>query len=142
MREDISRPFCCGLLFLPFFVLEKSQSTANPRYRSKFRIWRPAVDYLTMLTVLTGTLLVGVYVFRSHQKATSAALGNAIILFISASGFFGGARIIVFCFNPDLSALAKDSGVDPTLIFLGGLAMCWGSAIPVIGIFKKTGRAT
>jgi hypothetical protein len=130
------------LVFLPYFYFPgkpKARTQQNPSYPSTY-VKRQTVDYLTLLTILTGTLLVAVYVFRVHQEAAPAGLGNAIILFISASGFFGGARVIVFCFNSSLSVLAKDSGVDPALIVLGGLAMAWASTLPIMEIFRRVAK--
>ena len=96
------------------------------------------MDYLTLLGIMIGSLLVGIYIYNTNRNRTSTNLARAAILFLSGTLLIGGVKVIIFAFNPELLVLVKKEGIESAHIFLGGLAICWVSIISASEILKDT----
>jgi hypothetical protein len=98
------------------------------------------MDYLTLFSIILGTLLIAIYVYSARQKRASTNLAQAAILFLSSTGFVAGVKVAIFAFNKDLILLVKNEGIESSYVFFGGVAICWVSIISAIGIFQSISR--
>lgn len=108
----------------------------------KLIFWRQLMDYLTIVGVSIGSLLILSYVILCYRKGKSPQFIDAALLLLAGSGAIAGVKVIVFAFNTELNNLVKKEGIDIMHVFVGGLAIFRSAILSVFEVFKNFSIST